>query len=202
MTTELLADHPVAAVILACEVGLWVLLGLGLLLRYPGRARGLSTAVLLTIPALDVVLVIATAVDLHRGAEADATHGLAAMYLGFSVAFGPALIRWADVRFAHRFADGPEPVPAPRSGPGRQRHLMREWFRVVNAATISSLVLLGLVLFVATSEQDTTLMWWMGRAWVIVGLWFIFGPLWEMGRNEKDPTEPDNRTKPKAGHTN
>jgi hypothetical protein len=31
-------------------------------------------------------------------------------YLGFSVVFGPSVIRWADARFAHRFAGGPPPV--------------------------------------------------------------------------------------------
>ena len=31
---EFFAENPVAAVIVACEVGLWVLLGAGMVLRY------------------------------------------------------------------------------------------------------------------------------------------------------------------------
>ncbi|WP_282785395.1 MULTISPECIES: hypothetical protein [unclassified Nocardia] len=188
---ELLGEHPIAGVILGCEVGLWVLLGLGLALRYLARLRRLSTAVLLGIPLLDVVLVVATAIDLHRGAVADATHGLAGVYLGFSVAFGPTLVRWADARFAHRFAGGPPPVRAPKSGPARRRYLWQEWLRVVNAATISSATLGLLVLFIASPEQDQTLIWWIGRVWVVAGLWFVFGPLWESGRGHREPTDRD-----------
>lgn len=36
-------------------------------------------------------------------------HGLAAIYIGFSLAYRHRLIGWADLRFAHRFADGPAP---------------------------------------------------------------------------------------------
>lgn len=188
---ELLGDHPIAGVILACEVGLWALLGLGLALRYLARMRTLSTVVLLCIPLLDVILVIATAIDLHNGATADTTHGLAGLYLGFSVAFGPTIVRWADARFAHRFAGGPPPIKPPKSGPGRRQYLWKEWLRVVNAAAISSVTLLALVWFVATPAQEPTLTWWIGRVWVIVGLWFVFGPLWESGRRDKAPTSKD-----------
>ncbi len=187
---DLLGEHRVAGFILACEIGLWVLLGLGLSLRYVARLRLLSTLVLAAIPLLDVVLVVATAVDLHRGAPAGITHGLAAIYLGFSVAFGPALVRWADVRFAHRFAGGPPPVRPPRRGPERQRHLWREWSRVVIAAVITSAVLGGLILLVASPEQDGPLAWWIGRVWIVVGLWLLFGPVWEAGRNHATSEAP------------
>jgi len=182
----------VAAFIAASEIGLWVLLGLGLALRYLLRRRRASTVVLALIPLLDVALVAATAIDLHRGAEAGTTHGLAAIYLGFSVAFGPALVRWADVRFAHRFAGGPAPVKAPKHGPERMAVLWREWFRVVTAAAIASAVLLGLILLVADADQDPVLLGWVARAWVVVGFWFLFGPLWEL---------PTSRRTPQAGET-
>ncbi|MVA76022.1 hypothetical protein GC722_08300 [Auraticoccus sp. F435] len=192
--TDLLAEHPVAGLIVGCEIGLWVLLGLGLALRYLARLRLLSTLVLAAIPLLDVVLVVATALDLHRGAPAGLSHGLAAVYLGFSVAFGPALVRWADARFAHRFAGGPAPVRPPRRGPGRQKHLWREWYRVVVAAAITSAVLGGLVLLVASPEQDGPLAGWIGRVWAVVGLWLLLGPVWEEGRNRG--REPDGVADP------
>lgn len=187
---DLLSDNPVAGFIVACEIGLWVLLGAGLALRYLLRWRFASTLTLAAIPLLDVLLVGAVAVDLHRGAEAGGTHTLAGLYLGFSVAFGPALVRWADVRFAHRFAGGPAPVKPPRHGPAKLAALWREWFRVVAAATIASVVLLGLVLLVADPAQDEALLAGLGRPWVVVGLWLLLGPLWELpsarqGRDEK-----------------
>ncbi len=177
---DLLSDHPVAGFIAACEIGLWVLLGAGLALRYLLRWRLASTLTLAAIPLLDVLLVVAVAVDLHRGAEAGATHTLAGLYLGFSVAFGPALVRWADVRFAHRFAGGPAPVKVPKHGPERLAALWREWYRVVNAAAIATVVMLALVLLVADPAQDDVLLGSLGRPWVLVGLWLLFGPVWEL----------------------
>ena len=45
---EFFAENPVAAVIVGCEIGLWVLLGLGMVLRYLVGLRRTSTAVLAT----------------------------------------------------------------------------------------------------------------------------------------------------------
>ena len=176
------ADNPVAAVIVGCEVGLWVLIGLGMTLRYLVGLRRVSTAVLAGIPLLDVVLVIATAVDLHRGADVGLVHVLAGFYLGSSLAFGPAIVRWADVRFAHRFAGGLAPHPVPKHGPERHAHLMREWYRVVGTVVIASAVLVVLIAFFAAPQDQGSLWWWIGRAWAVVGLWYVFGPLWERGK--------------------
>lgn len=184
------AENPIAAVIVGCEIGLWVLLGLGMVLRYLVRLRRTSTAVLAGIPLLDVVLVIATAIDLHGGADVGFVHVLAGFYLGSSLAFGPAIVRWADVRFAHRFAGGPAPRPTPKHGPERVAHLMREWYRVVGTVAIASVVLVVLTLFFAAPEDQAGLWWWIGRAWVVVGLWFVFGPLWERGKRSAAEPQP------------
>jgi hypothetical protein len=182
-----LRENPVAALIGACEIGFWVLLGAGLALRYLLRLRRLSTLVLASVPVVDVVLVVAVAVDLHRGAPAGTVHGIAALYLGSSVAFGPAMVRWADERFAHRFADGPAPVRVPKRGPERRAHLWREWRRVVVAAVVASATLLALALVVADTDQAATLYAWIGRTWVIVGIWLVAGPMFESGRSgERD----------------
>ncbi len=184
---ELVRDHPIAALIVACEFGLWILLGVGLVARYLVRLRRTSTVILAGIPLLDVILVVATALDLHRGAAPEAIHGLAAVYLGFSVAFGPSIVRWADVRFAHRFAGGPPPVKVPKHGPQRRAHLWREWNRAVTAAAITSATLLVLIWFFAGPEQSGTLSWWIGRVWLIVGIWLVAGPLWDSGRSDDEP---------------
>ncbi|GAA5135596.1 hypothetical protein GCM10023320_65350 [Pseudonocardia adelaidensis] len=178
---QLVRENPIVALILGCEVGLWVLLGLGLVARYLLRLRTLSTLLLAAIPLLDVVLVVAVTLDLLRGAEPRSVHGLAAVYLGFSVAFGPSIVRWADVRFAHRFAGGPPPVRPAKGTPERVASLWREWSRVVVAAAIASAVLGALILFVATPEQSGQLSSWISRLWVVVGIWFVAGPLWESG---------------------
>jgi hypothetical protein len=135
--------------------------------------------VLAAIPLLDIVLVVAVALDLNRGTPVGSVHGLGAIYLGASLAFGPTIVRWADVRFAHRFAGGPRPVKVPKHGPERRKHLWREWYRVVTAAAIASVTQLGLAwLF---TDDDQTLYSSISGLWVVVGLWLVAGPLWELG---------------------
>ncbi|MEU7818375.1 hypothetical protein [Pseudonocardia sp. NPDC049154] len=64
---EWIGENPLVLVIGACEVGFWVLLGLGLAARYLLRVRRLSTVLLLGVPVLDVVLVGATLLDVAGG---------------------------------------------------------------------------------------------------------------------------------------
>jgi hypothetical protein len=106
------------AVIVACEVGFWVVLLAGLIARYVWRRSSLGAALLVCVPLVDLVLLVASALDLRYGrGEADVAHGLAAVYLGVSVAWGHSMVRWADARFAHRFAGGPSPPRPPRAAP-------------------------------------------------------------------------------------
>ncbi|WP_345498453.1 hypothetical protein [Nocardia callitridis] len=165
--------------IVISEVGLWVLLAVGLTARYPLRRPQLGAMLLWGIPLLDVALIVAAAFDLNRGTEPGTVHGLAAIYLGASIAFGPALIRWADIRFAHRFAGGPAPVKPAKGSKARTAATWREWGRVVLAALIASAVLGLLALTVATGEQSSALLSWGGRVWSIVAIWLVLGPLWE-----------------------
>jgi hypothetical protein len=99
----------VVAVLVACEIGFWAFLLAGLLTRYVVRARRVSVVLLVLAPMVDAVLLAVTALDLHGGGTANWSHGLAALYIGLSVAFGHRLIRSTDVRFARRFAGGPAP---------------------------------------------------------------------------------------------
>ena len=99
----------ILAVVIACEIGFWVVIALGLLARYVLRWRRAGAALLALTPVVDLVLLTATAIDLRSGATASFAHALAALYLGFSIAYGHALVRAADVRFAHRFVQGPAP---------------------------------------------------------------------------------------------
>jgi hypothetical protein len=165
-------------VIIACEIGFWVLLGAGLLARYVLRQRRLGAVLLLAVPLVDLVLLVVSVLDLRRGATANATHGLAAAYLGFSVAFGHSMVRWADQRFAHRFAGGPPPWRPPRAGPGRIRHEWREWGKAVLAWAIACVLLGAAVLAVDDPGRTAALSAWMGRLTVVVAIWFVVSPLW------------------------
>jgi hypothetical protein len=130
-------------VIVACEVGFWVLVLAGLVARYPLRRPRLGLVLLTLTPVVDVVLLATTALVLHRGGTAGGAHGLAAVYLGFSVAFGHAMIRWADVRFAHRWAGGPPPVRL--HGRAHTAACWRDSARTALALAIAAAVLAALI---------------------------------------------------------
>ncbi|MEV4541269.1 hypothetical protein [Micromonospora echinaurantiaca] len=167
------------AVIVACEVGFWVVLGAGLLARYPLRRPRLGAALLVCVPLVDLVLLAATAVDLRRGATADVTHGLAAAYLGFSVAFGHSMVRWADQRFAHRFAGGPPPVKPPRAGRARTRYEWREWGKGLVGWAIACGLLGAAILWVDDAERTRELANWIGKLTLAIVIWLVAFPLWE-----------------------
>lgn len=160
--------------IVACEVAFWVVLVGALAVRYLLRWRRTSTALLVCVPVVDVVLLVATVFDLAGGGSAESVHGLAAIYLGVSVAFGHSMVRWADQRFAHRFAGGPPPWRKPKSGPARVRYEWREWGKFMLAYAIACGVMLLLV-FVVSSPDRTTVLWrdTIPVLSAVAGIWLV-----------------------------
>jgi hypothetical protein len=150
----------IAAAIAAAEIGFWALVLGGLAARYVLHRRRLSTVLLALVPAVDVVLLTVTAIDLARGADAGWSHGLAAVYLGFSVVLGPPLIRSLDRRFA--------------GAPPRPTNEWALWGRAVLASALSA-VLLGALMLIGNT---TALAGWFGQLGAICVLWLVFGPLW------------------------
>lgn len=182
---DLIRSNPVAALVLACEVAFWVFLAAAVVTRYALRMRRLSTVLLLCEPLLEVVLLVATVGDLLRGSEATWTHGLAALYLGFTVAFGKRTVHAVDTWVAHRFAGGPAPVRPPRHGPVRLRYEWALWLRVLLAWAVAWVVL-GVLLLItlgagdAAAQQQEVLLGWGARATVVLVAWLVFGPVWEL----------------------
>ena len=160
----------VVTLIIVCEVAFWVLLVAGLGLRYLARMPRLGAAVLLCEPLLELVLLVATAVDLRGGAEGDWTHGLAAVYIGFTVAYGHYMITWADGHFAHRFAGGPPPVKPPKYGMARAVHEWKMCGRSVLAAVIAIALLQGAVWYVDDAGRSQALVGWQGRMLLVIGI--------------------------------
>jgi len=162
------------ALIVACEIGFWVILGAGLATRYLLRWTRVSTALLVCVPLVDLVLLVATVIDLSRGATAGFAHGLAAAYIGFSVAFGPSMVRWADQRFAHRFAGGPPPWRPPKHGWARTRYEWREFGKAAIAWAISCGLLGVAILVVGDADRTAALAAWIGRLTLVLGIWAIW----------------------------
>ncbi|SFD50295.1 hypothetical protein SAMN05421773_11760 [Streptomyces aidingensis] len=128
-----------------------MVLAAGLTVRYVLRRERAGRVLLYSLPLIDLLLLTATAVDLAHGAEPSAGHGLAALYLGFTVAYGHTVIAWADARFAYRFAGGPPPPGPPKYGLARARHEARLWLLTLGAVAIALPVLEGLILVTADS---------------------------------------------------
>lgn len=165
------------AAIIAAEMLFWVFLFGGLATRYLLGRKRLGMALLLGSPIADAVLLALTAIDLHNGAVATQAHALAAVYLGFTVAFGHDIVRWADVRFAHRFAGGPAPGRRPRVGPER---VAREWreFRKAGLAAAVTATILGLLAIIAgdIARAEALLSYFVVLGVVLV-IWFLTGPV-------------------------
>ncbi|MCB5177835.1 hypothetical protein [Streptomyces antimicrobicus] len=126
----------VVTLIIACEVGFWLLLAGGLALRYLARMPRLGAAVLLCEPALELLLLVVTAIDIKNGAAPSWTHGLAALYLGYTVAYGRYTVRWLDAHAAYRFGGGPKP-PGAGYGKARAVHEWKLWTRTLLAAAVA-----------------------------------------------------------------
>ncbi|WP_063727910.1 hypothetical protein [Streptomyces sp. RTd22] len=160
----------IVALIIACEVGFWVLLAVGLALRYVAKMPRASVVVLLCEPMLELVLFVATAIDLRNGAEPDMRHGIAAAYIGFSVALGHQTIKWADARVAHRFFDGPPPVKPPRYGMARAVHEWKTAARWMLAAVIAMALLQGAIWYVGDDGDVGSLREWQTRMLFMIGI--------------------------------
>lgn len=196
---DFLIENPFVLLVGACEVGFWVLLGAGLVTRYLLRARRISAVLLLAVPALDVALVAASLLDVAGGSLPGLAHGLAAVYLGFTVAFGHSMIRWADARFAHRFAGGPPPPRPPRYGAAKVAHEWREWGKAALAwaVTISVMLLTAAVAgtgIPAPLDWSADPMWSCGmRISVITLVWLIGWPVWTTFDPPRSPSRDAER---------
>ncbi|WP_020657986.1 hypothetical protein [Amycolatopsis benzoatilytica] len=174
---DVILDSPLTVAIVACEIGFWLFIAAGLVTRYALRKPKAGAVLLTLVPVVDLVLLVVTVLDLLDGATPSAMHGLAAVYLGFSVVFGPSMVRWADVRFAHRFSGGPAPVKP--AGAAKARHEWREWAKCVLACAISAGLLLLAILIVGNPEQAAPLWGWLPQLGAVIAVWFLAGPLWQ-----------------------
>ncbi|MBB2914825.1 hypothetical protein FHS43_006137 [Streptosporangium becharense] len=188
----------ILAVIIGCEIGFWILLGLGLAVRYLWGMRRLSSVLLLAVPLLDVILLVASIIDMRGGAQAHWHHGLAAAYLGYSIMFGHRTVKWADARFAHRFAGGPEPWRPPAGGMARARYEWGIWLRIVVAYGITCALLFGLIHMVDDPSRTTALVEFMNgmlKIPMIAVLWPLSYTLFP----KKDPNQAEGPSAAEAG---
>lgn len=148
----------IGILILACEIGFWVFVLAGLIARYRLNKKKLSLILFFCTPLIDLFLLIFTFIDLNNGAAADFFHGLAAVYIGVSVAFGNQMIKWADQQFAYRFAGGEKPVKKEKYGKERAKEERRGWYRHFLSWVIGGSLLAFLILYFQHVERTAALL--------------------------------------------
>ncbi|GAB2993772.1 hypothetical protein GCM10023080_070140 [Streptomyces pseudoechinosporeus] len=160
----------IVTIIVACEIGFWAVILLGLIVRYVLRMQRASNVLLACVPLVDLVLVAATVEDLRRGTTAGFEHGLAAVYLGFTLAWGHYLIRWADGKFAHRFAGAEAPAPPPKYGSKRATHEWNLFLKTLIAGALSAGFIQLMIVGVDDPARTAELPQW--REWLssVVGV--------------------------------
>lgn len=170
----------ILAGIIASEVGFWVVLLAGLTLRYLVRKQKASTIVLLGVPALDLVLLSLITWDmLINNAVAEFTHGLGAIYLSFTVVFGPQIIRKADAWFSYRFASGPKPHRPEDNTWEKVKYEWSQWARMLLCTALACLLLGAMILIVDDVARTEELTAWFGRLGLVTAVWLIGWPIWE-----------------------
>ncbi|MEU2539084.1 hypothetical protein [Streptomyces iakyrus] len=160
----------IVALIAACEIGFWVLLAAGLGARYLLRMPRLGLGLLLCEPLLEVVLLVATALDLKNGAEPNWTHGLAALYIGYTVGHGHRTVKWLDGHAAHRLGGAPKPAGPPRYGMPRARHEGKVWLGTLVGAVVATVLLQLAIWYVDDPSRVTSLESWRYVAWRAAGI--------------------------------
>ncbi len=155
----------IVTLIIVCEVGFWVLLAAGLAVRYLLRMPRTGLALLLCEPLLEVVLLVATAIDLKNGATPSWEHGLAALYIGYTVGHGHRTVKWLDGHAAHRLGGAPKPAGPPRYGMARARHEGTVWLGTLLGAAVATGLLLIARWYVDDPSRTTSLESWMYGAW-------------------------------------
>lgn len=177
------------ALIIACEIGFWVLLAGGLALRYLAKMPRLGAAVLLCEPLLELALLVVTTLDLKNGGEPSWTHGLAALYIGYSVGYGHYTVQWLDRHAAHRFGGGPKP-PGPTYGKARAVHEWKLWIRTLAGVAVALGLLQGAIWYVGDAADTGGLQAWQFAALRVLGIQAVIAATYTIWPRKPPAAQP------------
>jgi hypothetical protein len=99
------------------------------------------------------------------------------------------MIRWADQRWAHRFAGGPPPWRPPKGGRERARYEWREFGKALIAWSISTGLLLAAIAIVGDAERTEALQGWIVRLSMILAIWSIWPISHTLAASARRPSE-------------
>lgn len=158
--------------IIAAEIGFWIVIILGLTLRYVFNYKKLGTFFLFLTPVIDMFLLIVTAMDLLEGGNATMAHAIAAIYLGVSVAFGKSIIRWADERFLY-YIKKEGTKPEKKTGFEYARNSLKGSFQHLFAYIIGA-GFLSILIYLVNDVDRSSIFFETLKVWALVlGIDFI-----------------------------
>ncbi|MGV2941580.1 hypothetical protein AB5I83_18410 [Mesobacillus sp. LC4] len=153
----------VAWMIVACEIAFWIVIILGLTIRYVFKKNKLSIIFFALTPLIDLLLLTLTSYDMYRGATATIAHGIAAIYIGVSVAYGKSMINWADSRFRYyilRKGEKPQRLKGSEFSRNERKNLFRHY-----AAFLIGGSMLGLIVFLIQDSARTESLFAVLKTW-------------------------------------
>lgn len=156
----------IAWAIVICEILFWLFIVSGLVVRYIGKREKLGFILLAMTPLVDLALLVLTGFDLYRGSTATMAHGIAAIYIGVSVAYGKSMICWADDQFCFYILKSKK-KPAKKSGMAFAKQDFLNWIRHLFAFLIGAGLLLGLTIWVGNADRTEAFQQIL-RVWAIV----------------------------------
>ncbi|MEC1755631.1 hypothetical protein [Bacillus mojavensis] len=148
--------NSVAWMIVFCEIAFWVVIVLGLVVRYLFKQDKLGLLLFALTPVIDLILLIMTSADLYRGAVATTAHAIAAVYIGVSIAFGKQMIQWADEKFRY-YVTKQGSKPLVRYGMDHAKHYAKSLIRHVLAYLIGAGLLAGMIYFIGDAARTEAL---------------------------------------------
>ncbi|MGN5650336.1 hypothetical protein [Bacillus sp. Brlt_9] len=158
--------------IVAAEIGFWIVIIIGLTLRYVFNFKKMGSFFLLLTPVIDLFLLIVTAIDLLKGGEPTKYHAIAAIYLGVSIAFGKSMVRWADVRFLY-YIKKEGTKPEKKTGYAYARNSLKGSFQHLLAFIIGAGFLFILIYLVNDADR-TSILFDTLKVWsIVLGIDFI-----------------------------
>lgn len=150
--------------IIAAEIAFWIVIIAGLFTRYILKLKKLSIVFFLLTPFIDLALLILTAIDLKNGATATTAHGVAAIYIGVSIAYGKSMITWADSKFQSWVLKVPS-MKKVLFGKEKAKYEMKMWFRHLLSYVIGGSLLGLMILYVG---EGANALFQVLRVWTVV----------------------------------
>ncbi|MFB9974102.1 hypothetical protein FPQ10_09025 [Allobacillus sp. SKP2-8] len=156
----------IAWTIVACEVGFWIFIIAGLVMRYIFNQKRIGILLLAMTPVVDLILILVTGIDMYRGGEPTTADAIAPIYIAVSIIYGKSIIQWADERFAY-YVKREGPKPPRRVGIEYAKHSMKGSLQHILAYMIGGAILLFMIYYIG-NDTDTTVLESTLKFWGII----------------------------------